>query len=49
MHVISAMEACPSCKPWLGKSNGHVYLRADQGKCLHYYYYYFVDEAFGLC
>jgi hypothetical protein len=24
VHVISAMEACPSYKPWLDKSNGHV-------------------------
>jgi hypothetical protein len=48
VHVISAMEACPSYKPWLDKSNGHVYLRADTGKCLHYYFY-FIDQAFGLC
>ena len=48
VHVISAMQACPSFKPWLDKSNGHVYLRADQGKCLHYYFY-FIDEALGLC
>ena len=48
VHVISAMEACPSYKPWLDKSNGHVYLRPDTGKCLHYYFY-FIDEAFGLC
>jgi len=48
VHVISAIQACPSYKPWLDKSNGHVYLRADQGKCLHYYFY-FIDEEFGLC
>jgi hypothetical protein len=48
VHAISAMEACPSYKPWLDKSNGHVYLRADTGKCLHYYFY-FIDQAFGLC
>jgi hypothetical protein len=48
VHVISAMESCPSYKPWLDKSNGHVFLRADQGKCLHYYFY-FIDEEFGLC
>ena len=48
VHVISAMESCPSYKPWLDKSNGHVFLRADQGKCLHYYFY-FIDEDFGLC
>lgn len=48
VHVISAMESCPSFKPWLDKSNGHVFLRGDTGKCLHYYFY-FVDEDFGLC
>ncbi|MBK6974840.1 MAG: winged helix-turn-helix transcriptional regulator [Sterolibacteriaceae bacterium] len=48
VHVISAMESCPSYKPWLDKSNGHVFLRPDQGKCLHYYFY-FIDEQFGLC
>jgi len=28
VHVISAMESCPSYKPWLDKSNGHTFLRA---------------------
>ena len=32
VHVISAMESCPSYKPWLDKSNGHVFLRATLGK-----------------
>ena len=27
VHVLSAMESCPSYKPWLDKSNGHVFLR----------------------
>ena len=48
VHVISAMEGCPSYAPWLDKSNGHVFLRPAQGKCLHDYFY-FIDEAFGLC
>jgi hypothetical protein len=48
VHVLSAMESCPSYKPWLDKSNGHVFLRGDTGKCLHYYFY-FIDEEFGLC
>ena len=48
VHVISAMESCPSYTPWLDKSNGHVFLRPAQGKCLHYYFY-FIDEEFGLC
>ena len=48
VRVISAMEGCPSYTPWLDKSNGHVFLRPAQGKCL-YYYFYFIDEDFGLC
>ena len=48
VHVISAMESCPSYRPWLDKSNGHIYLRGDTGKCLHYYFY-FIDPEFGLC
>jgi hypothetical protein len=48
VHVISAMESCPSYKPWMDKSNGHMYLRPTQGKCLHYYVY-FIDEELGLC
>jgi DNA-binding MarR family transcriptional regulator len=48
VHVISAMESCPSYKPWLNKAKGHVFLRPDTGKCLHYYFY-FIDEVLGLC
>jgi hypothetical protein len=48
VHVISAMESCQSYKPWLNKANGHVFLRPDTGKCLHYYFY-FIDEELGLC
>jgi DNA-binding MarR family transcriptional regulator len=48
VHVISAMESCPSYKPWRDKSNGRVYLRAETGKCLHYYFY-LIDEELGLC
>ncbi len=29
VHVISAMEACPSYKPWHDKSSGKTYLRPD--------------------
>jgi hypothetical protein len=47
VHVISAMDSCPSYKPWLDQSHGHVFLRGETGKCLHYCY--FIDEAFGLC
>jgi hypothetical protein len=48
VHVLSAMEACPSYKPWHNKANGKTYLRGDTGKCLHCYFY-FQDEDLGLC
>ena len=48
VHVISAMEGCPSYKPWHDKASGKTFLRAEVGKCLHYYFY-FIDEEFGLC
>lgn len=48
VHVISAMEACPSYRPWHDKATGKTYLRGDTGKCLHYYFY-FIDEELGLC
>ena len=43
-----AMEACPSYGPWHDKGSGNTFLRAQSGKCLHYYFY-FIDEEFGLC
>jgi hypothetical protein len=42
------MQSGLSYKPRLDKSNGHVYLRGNTGKCLHCYFY-FIDEEFGLC
>jgi hypothetical protein len=48
VHVISAMEACESYRPWHDKPSGKTYLRPDSGKCLHYYFY-FIDEVLGLC
>jgi len=48
VHVISAMEACPSYEPWYDKASGKTYLRPLLGKCLHYYFY-FIDEALRLC
>lgn len=48
VHVLSAMEACPSYRPWHDKGTGKTYLRGDTGKCLHYYFY-FIDEELGLC
>lgn len=48
VHVISAMEACPSYEPWHDKSTHQTFLRSTTGKCLHYYFY-FLDAALGLC
>lgn len=47
VHVISAMEACQSYRPWHDKSSGKTFLKPDAGKCLHYYFY-FIDEKLGL-
>ncbi len=46
--ILSAMEPCSSCQPWHNKSTGKTYLRPDDGKCLHYYFY-LIDEELGLC
>ena len=46
--IFSAMEPCSTYKPWHNKQTGKTYLVPDDGKCLHYYFY-FVDEALGLC
>ena len=48
VHVISAMEACESYRPWHDKATGKTALKPDSGKCLHYYFY-FIDEQLGLC
>jgi hypothetical protein len=47
VHVISAMEACGSYRPWHDKRTGKTFLRPDSGKCLHYYFY-FIDPELGL-
>jgi hypothetical protein len=46
--IFSAMEPCSTYKPWHNKQTGKTYLIPDDGKCLHYYFY-FVDEDLGLC
>jgi len=48
VHIFSAMESCPSFYPWHDKGSGTTSLRAKDGKCLHYYFY-FLHEEFGLC
>lgn len=48
VYIFSAMEPCSSYKPWHNKKTHKTYLVPDSGKCLHYYFY-FIDEDFGLC
>ena len=45
--IFSAMEPCATYPPWHDKKSGKTYLRPDDGKCLHYYFY-FLDEERGL-
>ena len=47
VHIISAMEACDSYRPWHDKASGKTFVRPDSGKCLHYYFY-FMDADLGL-
>jgi hypothetical protein len=46
--IFSAMEPCSSYKPWHDKQTGKTFLKPDDGKCLHYYFY-FIDGELGLC
>ena len=46
--ILSAMEPCSTYKPWHDKATGKTFLRPDDGKCLHYYFY-FLEEELGLC
>jgi hypothetical protein len=46
--VLSAMELCSTYKSWHDKQTGRTLLKPDDGKCLHYYFY-FIDEELGLC
>ena len=48
VHIFSAMETCASFRPWHDKKTRHTSLKPSTSKCLHYYFY-FIDEAFGLC
>ena len=41
-------KPCPTYQPWHNKQTGKTYLVPDDGKCLHYYFY-FLDEDLGLC
>src|SRR5258706_11520881 len=46
--VFSASEPYTTYQPWHDKNTGRTFLRYDDGKCLHYYFY-FIDEELGLC
>jgi hypothetical protein len=46
--IFSALEPCTTYQPWRDKKSGRTFLRYDDGKCLHYYFY-FMDEELGLC
>lgn len=48
VYILSAMEMCQTYKPWHDKQTHRTFLKPDQGKCLHYYFY-FIDEELGLC
>ena len=48
VHIFSAMESCASYRPWFDKKKQYALLKPTTGKCLHYYFY-FIDEEFGLC
>ncbi len=47
IHIFSAMERCNTYKPWQDKTTGRTFLKFDQSKCLHYYFY-FIDKELGL-
>ena len=46
--ILSAMESCTKYKPWHDKKSGRTFLKHEKGRCL-YYYFYMMDERFGLC
>jgi len=48
VHIFSALETCIAFEPRYDKRSGKTSLRADSGKCLHYYFY-FIDPDLGLC
>ncbi len=47
VHIFSAMEPCQTYKPWHDKQTHKTFLKPDNGKCLHYYFY-LIDEELGL-
>jgi DNA-binding MarR family transcriptional regulator len=47
VHILAAMEQCPTYQPWHDKHTGHTFLKPAQSKCLTYYFY-FIDDLLGL-
>jgi hypothetical protein len=48
VHILGAMEACATYRPWHDKGTGKTYLKPDRSKCMTYYFY-FIDQQLGLC
>jgi hypothetical protein len=48
VHIFSAMEPCPSFRPWHDKVSGKTMLKPTEAKCLHYYFY-FIHPELGVC
>jgi hypothetical protein len=48
VHIFSVLENCTTYEPWHDKRTHRTFLRPDSGKCVHYYFY-FIDDEFGLC
>lgn len=46
LHILSAMEVCPTYQPWHDKQTGKTFLKGDTSKCIHYYFY-FQDKELG--
>lgn len=46
VHVLSAMETCPTYQYRFDKASGKSYLKQNTTKCLHYYFY-FIDPLLG--
>lgn len=46
--ILSCVEGCQHFIPWHDKQKHRTSLQMRSGQCLHYYFY-FIDELFGLC
>ncbi len=48
VHIFSALEPCTAYKPWHDKKTHRTFLKYDNSKGLHYYFY-FIHKTLGLC